>query len=133
MAPKTLSVLKRLVYVSRVTVHLTDMNVQRIQWSSQVRNRRLDLTGMLVFTGRHFAQVLEGREEALRELMASLRRDARHSDLKVVFEQPITQRRFDGWAMGYANRYEMADVAEELLQGRPAAPDVIERLFGTTA
>ena len=133
MPLKTLPVLKRLVYVSRVAAHLTEMNVQRIQWSSQVRNRRLDLTGMLVFTGRHFAQVLEGREEALRELMASVRRDARHSDLKVVVEQPITQRRFDGWAMGYANRYEMADVAEELLQGRPATPEVIEQLFNAAA
>lgn len=125
--------LKRIVYVSRAAAHLTELNVQRIQWSSQVRNRRLDVTGMLVFTGRHFAQVLEGREEALQELMGSLSRDRRHSELRVVMDEPITTRRFDGWAMGYANRYEMADAAEELLEGRPDATGRIVQLFGAPA
>lgn len=121
--------LKRLVYVSRPTSHITEMNVQRIQWSSQVRNRRLDITGMLVFTGRHFAQVLEGREGALNELMLSVRGDPRHGDIRVLLDQRIDTRLFDGWAMTYASRYEFADELEALLGNDTVSASDVEHLM----
>lgn len=66
------------------------------------RNADLDVTGALVFTRRHFAQLLEGEAAALQELMTSIRRDRRHSDLNVVGTVAIAERRFASWSMAYA-------------------------------
>ena len=46
------------------------------------RNAALDVTGALVVTTDHYAQLLEGPPAALEQLLASIRRDPRHSDMR---------------------------------------------------
>ena len=62
----------------------------------------MDVTGALVFTGKNFAQVLEGRREAVEELMQSINKDERHRDVDVVAVDEIKERRFPGWSLAYA-------------------------------
>lgn len=78
------------------------LELERIVQSSQGRNLEQDVTGALVFTERHFAQYLEGPEEGMEELMASIRRDWRHKDVQTVYREPISERRFPTWSMAYA-------------------------------
>jgi hypothetical protein len=61
----------------------------------------LNVTGALVFTEARFAQVLEGPEASITELMADIERDKRHRDVEVVLVESIAERRFPGWAMAY--------------------------------
>lgn len=94
--------LRSLLYVSRrVVVPDLDAAVARIVETSLARNRALDVTGALIATDALFAQVLEGPDEAIAELMISIRRDPRHQDLSVAFDEPIAQRRFADWALAY--------------------------------
>ena len=66
------------------------------------RNKSRGLTGALIFTGTHFAQVIEGEEEAVDTLMKTMRDDPRHADLVVVDRSPIASRRFADWGMAYS-------------------------------
>lgn len=63
------------------------------------RNAQLAVTGALIFTRAHFAQILEGSPAAVDELMVSINRDARHRDVTVVECIDIESRRFPDWSM----------------------------------
>lgn len=68
---------------------------------SLVKNARLNLTGALLFTGTHFVQILEGPNEQLDQLMRSIERDIRHTNVTVIDRGPITTRQFPKWGLAY--------------------------------
>lgn len=70
--------------------------------TSRARNPELGLTGALLFTGEHFAQVLEGTAESIDRLMATVRKDLRHGEIIVIAREPIVTRRFGSWSMAYS-------------------------------
>ncbi len=92
-----------LLYVSRSTMapETAAAAVADIIAVSRDRNPARGLTGALLFTGQHFAQVLEGPVAAVDQLMATVAADPRHDDLVVVDRRPIAQRRFGRWSMAY--------------------------------
>lgn len=69
---------------------------------SKTRNEARGLTGAMIFTGTHFAQVVEGEDEAVNTLLDTLRADPRHANLIVVNRSPLTVRRFADWNMAYS-------------------------------
>jgi hypothetical protein len=93
----------RLLYVSES--HIEQSHVQstvaNIVAHSQVKNKQLGVTGALLFTGKHFAQILEGSPEAIDMLMAYIYSDTRHGKIVVIDKSPITRRRFADWQMAY--------------------------------
>jgi Sensors of blue-light using FAD len=107
---------KQLFYVSRVRHVLSEFEVRAILETSRRNNRRADITGCLLFSGRHFAQILEGEDSAVTELTNRVRADPRHIDMTIAFEKQIDTRRYQEWSMGYLYRHELADEIEALLQ-----------------
>ena len=72
-----------------------------LNWSRGY-NAAMGVSGTLVFTGAHFAQILEGEAAALRQLFANIRVDSRHLDVVVLKEWSIDERLFQDWALAYA-------------------------------
>jgi hypothetical protein len=68
---------------------------------SRARNLSLDLTGGLIATPTHYAQMLEGPATALEEVMSSIRRDGRHTDLRFATLAPRPQRDLARWSLAY--------------------------------
>jgi len=101
--------LVRLFYVSVIAEAVTDVDVQVILGQSQMRNRRLDVTGMIAKSDGHFCQVLEGRPESVAAVMSSVDRSRHHEQVRVLLEEPIKKRQFANWAMGLVVRDDMAD------------------------
>lgn len=62
-------------------------------------NKRLGVTGALVVSGDSFVQTLEGDEQVVRELYATISQDARHDEVKTLEEQVVETRAFGRWAM----------------------------------
>jgi len=73
------------------------------------RNATLSVTGALLFTRKHFAQVLEGPACAVDELMASIRKDDRHHEIDVLEVVEIEKRRFAEWSMAYSGSSNYID------------------------
>lgn len=48
-----------------------------------------------------FAQILEGPETAIRELLSRITEDPRHYNLRVLADGPIDQRCYGNWSMEY--------------------------------
>lgn len=99
-----------ILYVSRsrLSPEAADGDIDAIVEVSLARNPPSGVTGALLFTGDRFAQLLEGPEQSVLTIMASIRRDARHTDIVVVDEGPIAARRFASWSMAYAGRSTFA-------------------------
>lgn len=93
-----------LLYVSRSTLSAASAVavVEQIVAGSRARNPGLGITGALLFTGEHFAQVLEGPAAAVDTLMASVTRDPRHEEITVAARTPIAERQFGRWSMAYS-------------------------------
>lgn len=95
--------LASLLYISRSTMQPVDAvaGLNTIVATAHARNPGLGLTGALLFTGYHFAQVLEGNDAEINIMMASIGRDTRHDQILIVDHGPITSRRFADWSLAY--------------------------------
>ncbi|MHA6724050.1 BLUF domain-containing protein [Sphingomonas sp. RS2018] len=95
--------LESLLYISESTIapNDTDLEVRRIVAAARLVNQTLEITGALLFTGTHFAQVLEGAPDSVERLMASIRRDPRHHEVVIVAREPLETRYFADWSLAY--------------------------------
>ena len=115
----------RLVYISTIASALSDVELRAIVGSSQMRNRRLDVTGVLVRGEAHFAQMLEGRRVAIDAVMERVRRDRHHVDILQLALLPITRRQFGRWEMRLVVRQELdEELATLRAEGRLACLDL---------
>lgn len=95
--------MERLLYVSESKIKEADVDagISRIVVNSKEWNLEHNLTGALIFTGTHFAQVLEGSQKDIDEVMDIIKNDLRHELVSVINRSPITERQFPHWAMAY--------------------------------
>lgn len=95
--------LQSLLYISRSRIDPAETQdvVQSIVDTAVRCNSASELTGALLFTGTHFAQVLEGRAACIDRLMDKLTLDPRHDQLLIVDRAPLDKRQFAGWSMAY--------------------------------
>lgn len=118
----------RLFYVSRPRAGITAPEVHRIVGTSQMNNRRRGVTGLLVYDGHSFAQVLEGEPAALDELMARIGADDRHGQVQVLKrELDAPARRFGAWAMHLLESPTTADDLQVLLSQPVPDPALVDR------
>jgi hypothetical protein len=99
-----------LLYVSKTLLELPqdEAEVVKIVEAATVRNAALGVTGALVSTGTYFAQLLEGTQGAVEELMASIEEDSRHMRVKTI-RTVQEERRFGGWSMVYTGQAGFVD------------------------
>ncbi|WFU82568.1 BLUF domain-containing protein [Bradyrhizobium sp. CIAT3101] len=79
-----------------------DTEIANIRSTAEARNPELGLTGVLLFSGHHFAQFLEGAETNLHIIKASICSDDRHTSLVTLQTEPVKKRRYGRWALAYS-------------------------------
>lgn len=95
------NVLHSVVYSSTATQPFGPNDLQQLLQNSRRNNSRADLTGMLLYRGGRFIQILEGPEPSVQNLINSIRRDPRHTNMRILLREPIDERNFADWTMGY--------------------------------
>ena len=93
--------LRRLAYVSYPAADLPPTEVSRIIQVSRTNNQAAGITGVLVYTGTDFAQLIEGRPDAVESLWCRLQADPRHHDVISFIDESAERAWFDTWRMGY--------------------------------
>lgn len=95
--------LSRLVYVSTASPELAEIDLDAILQTARTRNAAAGLTGLLVFNGFNFMQLLEGPTAPLEAVFASICADQRHSGVvRVHYDAAAQTRIFSDWDMAYA-------------------------------
>ena len=127
--------LTSLTYTSLARLDLQTADLEDIHRSARELNALDGITGLLVFNGTHFLQIVEGAREALDELVQRLRRDTRHTGLEIRDERKLAARSFPGWSMQLVRVKAGYFDAKETLEGwlPDTVPEEIRlRLFRMT-
>ena len=92
-----------LLYISTCMIEPDEIEsaARQIIESSLARNPLVGLSGALLCTGPHFAQVIEGSAPEIDRLMQRLYQDSRHADLRIMDRNAIPKRLFADWSMAY--------------------------------
>ena len=107
--------LSQYLYISTAPT-LGREDVDAILATSARNNPARGITGLLLFNGRNFLQLIEGEESEVAALMERITADPRHSGVSVLDHRTIAARTCPDWAMkrvmiaeSIANRREMLE------------------------
>ena len=124
------------VYVSSAVSAWTPDDLDVLLEQSRRKNDALGVTGLLLHRDQSFLQVLEGEEDVVRALYATISRDPRHVDVVNVWNSHSPVRRFPGWSMGFRDLASDPDQLQvpsnaDLLRRRHAVPDFLSQFQPT--
>ncbi len=91
----------QLIYVSSATAEYDADAIRQILASSVRHNAENGITGMLLYSHGSIMQVLEGTKEAIAETMGRIVADTRHFSVTEILYDPIRERNFGTWSMGF--------------------------------
>ena len=109
--------LTSVTYTSLARLDPESSDLEDIFQTARSRNAIDGVTGLLIFNGTHFLQVIEGSEKAIECLVERLRRDARHCGFEIRDKRKIDRRSFPDWQM------ELVHVNPSFFQARDKIGD----------
>ena len=90
-----------LIYVSSAVKLMEGDALQSLLEQSRDDNRRLEITGMLLYKGGNFMQMLEGEKRTVLDLYERIKKDDRHKCVVRIMMGYEANRSFDHWSMGF--------------------------------
>ena len=91
------------IYCSVATkANFTASDLSQLLDECRERNANVEVTGMLLFREQTFFQILEGDRAVVDALFEKLALDKRHTRVTKIIVEPIEQRSFAEWTMGYS-------------------------------
>jgi hypothetical protein len=127
--------LKSLTYTSLARLDLQAGDLEAIHRTAREVNALEGITGLLIFNGTHFLQIIEGAPNAIDDLVERLRRDPRHHGFEIRDQRGIEHRSFPDWSMELvrvsASYFEAKDTVSDRLPDGTAS-DVRERVIRMT-
>lgn len=130
--------MKRLAYISAASPDVELADLEAILTSAVNRNGEMDVTGVLLFNGLNFLQILEGSASQVAQIYSLIIADKRHSGVVTILDEEADERIFPDWSMQLAivpasvgSLPAGMQLSVNFLEGLPpAVPDHI-RLFLT--
>lgn len=95
-------------YVSTASNSLDPSEIVELLDQTEVRNNKLGIHGLLIYSEGNFFEVLEGPKELVLELFDLIKQDERHNNVISIFEKPIKEKLFDpddGYFISANTRY----------------------------
>lgn len=88
-----------LVYRSHISDSVRPASLAEMVSRANIENERCSITGILLFDGMHFFQLLEGPEEAVDAIYSKICSDQRHNNVVVLMRDYAPSRRFGNVGM----------------------------------
>jgi hypothetical protein len=92
-----------LIYISSATGEPSDDDLMELLEQSRARNKKQNVTGMLLYRDGAFLQVLEGEEKDVDEIYQSICLDKRNAGNYLIERKVIEERNFPDWSMGFVS------------------------------
>lgn len=91
-----------LLFVSALSADAPADTVIAIARQARRNNERTGITGLLVFDGENFAQLMEGPQDSVPAVADLMKTDHRHDRMEILHSAPASSaRRFPSWRLGY--------------------------------
>ena len=98
----------QLLYLSHLVADVRYDVFAAICQVSRRRNAELALTGVLLFDGHRFCQLLEGPQASIEQVRQSIANDSRHEFMHVLVDRPHAGSTTPGvWQAGYCDPFEL--------------------------
>ncbi len=112
-----LSMLTTIIYRSHLRDDAPLKALEDMVAAANLKNRRSDVTGILLFNDRHFFQLLEGPEEQVKEIYRCICNDPRHHNIVELMCDYAPARRFGkaGMELFDLQKHERNDVLQAVL------------------
>jgi hypothetical protein len=91
----------RCIYASLAASSFKEDELPVLLERARHANAGQSVTGMLLYIEGSFFQVLEGEAEAVDAVYTRIMRDPRHTQVTLIIREPIAQRDFSEWTMGF--------------------------------
>lgn len=130
--------ISQIVYASRPFGY-DELALRNILVIARRNNTRDGITGALICREDLFLQLLEGRRDTVQAALDRIRHDDRHTDLRVLLDENVSDRLFPDWAMRHdparSWMWTAADVAAGAVHAATPAETraVFTRLSGEPA
>ena len=123
--------MRQVFYVSDSLVGTESRELDAILERSQNNNTVDGITGLLWTDGKRFAQVIEGDDGAIEELMGRLKADPRHANLRVLEHYSgVRERLYGAWAMVQPAQEPLAEIYERRVRTfLDRAPEPVRSMF----
>lgn len=89
------------IYSSAETTEFTREEIIALLEIARANNSKLNVTGILLYDSGSFFQVLEGEPDVVQSLYDKIGTDDRHGKVSKIVYEPIEERDFSEWTMGY--------------------------------
>lgn len=107
--------MRQLTYVSTAGA-MPHGDMEQILMSATRNNAELGITGMLLFNGQNFLQLLEGEPAVVDALLDRVEADSRHSGVVVMTDIEIAERCFPDWSMQLLRLAESVEERQRALE-----------------
>lgn len=93
--------IRQLIYIS------TSISVSPYPTMTQIlpkatnNNKKFGITGILLFSGGTYLQVLEGPADAVKQTFDRISADERHKSVTILHDKDVEERVFPEWSMGW--------------------------------
>ncbi len=120
------ALLSTVVYRSKAVREMSPPALRDLTVTSQARNRREAVTGLMLYDNGQFFQWLEGPPKSVDRLMGSICQDPRHTGIEILNNQSAPARTFGDWNMKLAAEYPAVDPWQRDVIAPP--PEIVEGL-----
>ncbi len=118
-----------LIYTSMIGADASPSCIGDVLRTATSFNRANDITGLLLFDGERFCQLIEGETDGVVALTNRIERDPRHHDFRIVQQvQREGGRRFPNWNFAWVTKIagELPELLAQLERpDRVASPDSV--------
>lgn len=90
------------IYASKASPDFRESELPQLLQEARTNNAAAGITGMLLYVEGNFFQVLEGEEAVVGPVFDRICGDTRHGRVTQIIREPIFERDFPDWTMGYA-------------------------------
>jgi hypothetical protein len=105
-----MSNLKSLVYVSSAAQTLSQLDIDHLLLSARERNKKYNVTGVLLYIGGNFMQYIEGTVDNVEFIYEIIKANPLHNGLIQLLYRSIECRDFEGWEMAYCTKEQTISV-----------------------
>ena len=96
-----MSNLIHIVYISISHRDLSEKELSDFLRDIRAKNKKNNVTGLLLYNEGSFIQVIEGKKKTIQTLFKLVKNDKRHTNIIELLIEPIMERSFPDWSMGF--------------------------------
>lgn len=86
-------------YVSTSNNDLDKAQIESLLNFTKERNIALGIKGMLLYSGGHFFQVLEGEKDVILDVFMKIKKDSRHHGMNTIVSKDIPEDSYDEYVV----------------------------------